>query len=85
VVRESLVVSPGAVGLQDIGMFLRQPDLSSAHAPLVKAVYNDRFYPPEGLSNEYVCPLICQRLHVAETPLESTVFGVFILPVDNVE
>jgi len=24
-------------------------------------VYSDVFYPPEGLSNEYVCPLICQK------------------------
>jgi hypothetical protein len=65
-------------------MFLQPPDLSNGHVGRVIVVYSDGFYPQEGLSNEYVCPLICQKVPGEKVPLASTLLG-FNLEVEIVE
>jgi len=42
-------------------MFGQQLALSNGHVVRAKGACNDAFYPPEDLSIEYVCPLVCQR------------------------
>jgi len=66
-------------------MFLQPPDLSNGHVGRVIVVYSDGFYPQEGLSNEYVCPLICQKVPVEKVPLESTLLGLFNFEVEIAE